>query len=251
MKMNHKNRILSKIIKKNNNDPLNNNTLSQTISDLVFSKPIKEATKNNSEIDDNNAKNKISLIKFIQKNNSKILEDFEVLDYINSGSGGIFYKGKYKKVYNQEIGMKFYLNRKNEHKKEEINFLKKLKNKNVIALYAYLKINDNNTCAILELAKYGELENFQNKILHKRRLSETLLCYISKQLLDALKYIHNSKVLYSDIKQNNILIDSILNVKLTDFSVSSSYENIDINSELNFPFAGTGRFIAPEILEKK
>ena len=249
--MNHKNHILSKIIQKNNDDPLNNNTLRQRINDLVFSKPTKDATKDNSEIDVNNAKNKISLIKFIQKNNSKILEDFEVLDYINSGSVGVFYNGNYKKINKKKIGMKFYLNLKNKRKNEEINFMKKLKHKNVIGLYAYLKINDNNTCAILEMAKYGDLGNFQNKYLHKRHLSETLLCYFTKQLLDALKYIHNSKVLHSDIKQDNILIDSYLNVKLTDFSCSSSYENIDPNSEINFPFAGTGKFIAPEILEKK
>ena len=68
--------------------------------------------------------------------------------------------------------------------------------------------------------------------------------------MDALKYIHNSKILHSDIKQNNILIDYNLNVKLTDFSVSSSYENKDPNSKINFPFVGTSKFISPEILEK-
>ena len=251
MEMNFKNHTIFKIIKKENVAPLNISPLKKKTNDSVFSKPTKATTKDNSQIKINNAKDKNILLQFIQNNNPEILENFEILDYINSGSAGTFYEGNYKKANKQKIGMKFYLNRKTNQKNDEINFMKKLKNKNVIGLFAYLKINDNNTCSILELAKYGDLENFQRKYLKRKYLSETLICYFSKQLLDGLKYIHNSKILHSDIKQNNVLIDTNLNVKLTDFSVSSSYENIDPNSEINFPFVGTSKFIAPEILERK
>ena len=226
--------------------------LKQNINNSINSNQTRHTTKNNSQIEKNNEKDKKNeLIDLIQQNNPELLKTFEISDYVNRGSVGIFYEGKYKKGSNQKIGIKFYLNRKKNQKNDEINFMRKLKNKNIIGLFGYMKINDNNTCAILELAKYGDLENCQNKLLKRKYLSETLLCYLSKQILDALKYIHNSKILHSDIKPNNILIDSNLNVKLTDFSVSCSYANYDPNSKEKFPFVGTSKFISPEILAKE
>ena len=248
--MNPIKRTIFKTIKNNDAAPLNIIPLKPKINDSLFSKQTQPSTKDNSKIEITNAKNKNNLVEYIQNNNKDFLENFEVLDYVSSGSVGTFYEGKYKKGSKQKIGLKFYLNRKKNEKNEEVNFLRKIKNKNIVGLFGYLKINDNNTCSVLELAKYGDLENFQKKILKRAYLTETLLCYLAKQILDALKYIHNSKILHSDIKQNNILIDYNLNVKLTDFSVSSSYENKDPNSKINFPFVGTSKFISPEILEK-
>ena len=202
-----------------------------------------------------NEKNKENLIEFIKSNNPKILEDFEVLDYIAKGSLGTFYEGRYRKGNKQKIGIKFFLNEaKNQkrviQKNEEISFLRKLKNKNIVGLFGHLKIDDFNTCAILELCKYGDLEHFQNKILKRRYLSETLLCYFAKQILDSLYYTHRCGIIHSDIKQTNILIDANLNIKLTDFSVSCIYEPIK-EEKVKFPFVGTEKFIAPEILEQK
>ena len=39
-------------------------------------------------------------------------------------------------------------------------------------------------------------------------------------------------------------------VKITDFSVSCSYLMFNPNDIVKFPLAGTGRFIAPEIISK-
>ena len=198
--------------------------------------------------------NKENLILFIKKNNPSLLDDFEILEYVASGSEGIFYEGRYRNK--QKIGIKFYIDetknhKKVEHKNEEISYLRKLKNKNIVSLFGHLKIDDFNSCAILEYAKYGDLDNFQKKILKRKYLSETIICYFAKQIIDSLFYIHNCKILHSDIKQSNILVDSNLNIKLTDFSVSTSYQNYDINKKIIFPFVGTGKFISPEILEKK
>ena len=58
------------------------------------------------------------------------------------------------------------------------------------------------------------------------------------------------RIVHSDIKQGNILIDSNINVKLTDFSVSSSYTEFKDDQKIIYPFAGTGKYISPEILGK-
>lgn len=191
-----------------------------------------------------------NLIQLINKNNPKFLEQLELLDFIKSGSSGKFYKARYKKK-NIEIGCKFYINKKKESQNREITFLKNLKHKKVITLFSYFKINEEVSVSIEELAKLGDLYDFQIKMMKRRYYSETLLCYISYQILEALIYIHNNKVVHLDIKPGNIVIDTELNIKLTDFSVSASYKEYDDNILIKYPFTGTGKFISPEILGKK
>lgn len=54
-----------------------------------------------------------------------------------------------------------------------------------------------------------------------------------------------------DIKPGNVLIDSDLNVKLTDFSVSCNYFSLNPKTQFKFPLVGTSKFMAPEIISKE
>ena len=51
-----------------------------------------------------------------------------------------------------------------------------------------------------------------------------------------------------DIKQGNILVDSNLNLKLTDFSVSCSYSAFHPEDLVKFPYVGTSKYMSPEII---
>ena len=210
-----------------------------------------ESTKETTNTSKTDYENKNNIIQLIKENNHQFLENFEILDYVNSGSVGTFYVACLKKKSNLKVGLKFYLNRKHkeeEFENEEIKFLKNLNHKNIIKLFGYSKINDMNTCAILELAKYGDFYDFQSKILKRKYLSETFICYIAFQLLESINYIHKNKILHCDIKESNILVDANLNFKLTDFSVSTSYSKYNSNEKIKYPFVGTGKYISPEIL---
>ena len=189
-------------------------------------------------------------------------EDLEILSYINSGSSGIVYEGKVKKNSNKKVALKFILNSLLDMKREkkdkikrrlshEIYFLNKLKQKNITLLYGVYEIPDESSCIVLELAKYHDLEHFQKSLIQKKTLSETLLVYISKQILDALYYCYQSQITHIDIKHQNVLIDENLNIKLTDFSVSFTYAGLEKNKKMILPFAGTSLFMCPEILGHK
>ena len=52
-----------------------------------------------------------------------------------------------------------------------------------------------------------------------------------------------------DIKQQNILIDDFLTIKLTDFSVSLNYKSS--KDYINLPMVGTCYYMSPEVLNRK
>ena len=222
----------------------------------------KEYYKSKSNLD-NYIKNQIS---------TNFSEKFEILKYINSGSSGVVYEGRCRKNPEKHICLKFLLNKIEEERREkknkninininsnynnnscskikEINIQNKLKDKNITQYYDYCDLN-NYGCIIMEFAKYGDLENFQKNLIKKKFLSESLLAYITKQILDGLLYIHQSKIIHMDIKQQNILIDENLNIKITDFSISFPYDNYKENDKISLPLSGTSLYMSPEVLSK-
>ena len=57
--------------------------------------------------------------------------------------------------------------------------------------------------------------------------------YLSEIVL-ALEYLHNMKIVYHNLKINNILLDSEGHIRLTNFGVSG---NIDKEKNSSFPFS--------------
>ena len=227
---------------------------------------------------DNNEQNKgISLNKDIYLNikslNSFLSEEckdffakFELLELLKSGSAGAVYMGQLKNRPNsKQIASKFLfdtskVNRdkktkeKSKKKRErnqhlEISIHGKLKNQHIPEIYGYYKIQDD-SCIAMEYIKYGDVENFKRKVLKRSSLSESLVLYIAGGILKSLYYIHiKNKIIHMDIKQQNVLIDDFLTVKLTDFSVSLNYSKA--KDYINLPMVGTCYYMSPEVLKKK
>ena len=212
-------------------------------------------------------KTKSNLHNYLRNNNcNQFLENFELLNYINSGGSGVVYKGCFSKNPIDKVCLKFLLNKteieniikpnnnKNnfiskDSKIEEINIQKKLQHKNIVKYYDYFDLKDYG-CIVMELADSGDIDMIRKKMTDKNYLSETFLAFITKQILDGLYYIHKNKIIHMDIKQQNILIDKNLEVKITDFSVSLSYEKVQSHEKIKLPLSGTNPFMSPEVLSK-
>ena len=229
-------------------------------------------------------KSKSNLYNFLKnKNCSQFLENFELIDYINSGASGVVYKGCSNKNRNNTVCLKFLLNKlevesrdtklNNNNKKEaksgekrdnnnnnnnknvlpkieEIKIQQKLQHKNIAKYYDYCDLKEYG-CIVMELADYGDLDYFKKKYIPRNYCPEAFLCYIAKQILDGLFYIHKLKIIHMDIKQQNILLDKNLDAKITDFSISLSYENIKDTDKIQLPLAGTSLYMSPEVLAKE
>ena len=189
----------------------------------------------------------------LKEHYNKFFDNFELTNFISYGGTGRVFEGRLKNIKNkQKLAFKFKIaqdrKKKNDKDSQEISILRKLHHKNITEIYAFIKMPDNSNFAVLELGKHGDLENFEKVLLKRKVLSETVICYFAKQILDALDYIHKCKIIHMDIKEGNILVDANLNIKLTDFSISCSYSAFHPEDIVRLPFAGSSKYISPEII---
>ena len=197
-----------------------------------------------------------NMCSFLKTNKPKFFEDFELIEFINNGSVGYVYRGNVKKS-KKSIAMKFIMNDNKKDKKDKKEFFqefeinRKLHNPHINEMYALTKINNDSYFLILEDGKYGDLNHLIKILLKRKSLTEASLDYFGIQILKGLEHMHKCKILHLDIKPGNILIDSNLNAKLTDFSVSCSYASFNPGDEARIPLAGTSKFMSPEILSRK
>lgn len=96
---------------------------------------------------------------------------------------------------------------------------------------------------VLELAEHGEIFDI---IYESGPLSEDLLKFYGKQLLDIFSYLHSNNVVHRDIKPENILIDKNFNIKLADFGFATLIDE----GQKNRTFLGTERYMCPELLAR-
>jgi len=201
---------------------------------------------------------KEELEEYLKQNCKEFWEKFELIEFKKNGSAGSVIKAKTRKKGNKNshlLALKFLYNGKHSNKqKKEINHQEimihgALKHKNIPQIYGYYKIGDCNSCIAMEFSQYGDLENFKKKVIKRLPLSETLICYILGGLSEAVNYIHtHNKIIHMDIKQQNILIDDYINVKLTDYSISIDYKN---KKYITLPMIGTCYYMSPEVLRKE
>ena len=190
---------------------------------------INKIDTNHSETIFNNINN---LKKYLKESCKEFDGKFELLEQLKSGSAGSVFLGKLRKTNSKQIAFKFLFNENLKEKREkktnektkkdynkhiEISIHGILKNKHIPEIYGYYQIQ-NSSCIAMEYNKYGDLENFKRKILKRSSLSETLVLYIGGGLLEALYYLHSkNKIIHMDIKQQNVLVDDFLNIKLLIF----------------------------------
>ena len=83
-------------------------------------------------------------------------------------------------------------------------------------------------------------------VIEKHKLKESEACFIIKQLLKTIKYIHSIGIIHRDLKPENIIIDSnTCQIKLIDFGLSTFYQEfVSLKTKVGTPY-----YVAPELLE--
>ncbi|XP_038074856.1 leucine-rich repeat serine/threonine-protein kinase 1-like [Patiria miniata] len=142
--------------------------------------------------------------------------------------------------------------------RSEVATMCKLRHPCIIQL---IGISIQNLCFAMELAPLRDLakllrresESHRESFVRKERaygtiLDRVLTFKIAMQVARGVSYLHNKKIIYSDLKTDNVLlcsldVDANVNIKLTDYGVARTMDLQGARGR-----AGTLRFCAPEIL---
>ncbi|KAI9097428.1 hypothetical protein K1719_025199 [Acacia pycnantha] len=128
--------------------------------------------------------------------------------------------------------------------KKEISIMKLVRHPYVVRLHEVLA-SRTKIYIILEFITGGELFD---KILHHGRLGEAEARRYFQQLIDGVDYCHSKGVYHRDLKPENLLLDSLGDIKISDFGLSALPEQ---GVSVLRTTCGTPNYVAPEVLSHK
>ena len=199
-------------------------------------------------------------VRTVTRNTSRIVTDGDLsIKWIKGNKIG---EGMFSKVYeatnttngsllavksiyltsNREVSKKF-INQINK----EITILKKLHHPNIVKYYQMdLEIESNEVHLILEFLGEGNLTSFINRF---HPLHESVIRRITKDILNALSYLHNQDIIHRDLKSANVLMSTENGgtAKLSDFGLSKISSPKRVITEV----AGSPYWMAPEVLNEQ
>ncbi|XP_055389182.1 serine/threonine-protein kinase par-1 isoform X3 [Condylostylus longicornis] len=125
----------------------------------------------------------------------------------------------------------------------EVDIMKRLDHPHIIKLYQVMETK-NMIYIVSEYASQGEIFDYIAKC---GRMSERAARFKFWQILSAVEYCHNRGIVHRDLKAENLLLDSNMNIKIADFGFSNMYKR----GELLATWCGSPPYAAPEVFEGK
>jgi serine/threonine protein kinase len=135
------------------------------------------------------------------------------------------------------------LDAREELLRHEIAVMKKLRHRNIVALYEV--IDDPDAEKLYLVMQYIDRGSIRSMSVAATCdvVEPNALSHVVSQIAAALKYLHRHGVVHHDVKPENILVDSSGHAYLSDFGVAeaSSHEEDALH------YGGTPLFMAPEL----
>ena len=123
----------------------------------------------------------------------------------------------------------------------EKNILSKIHNPFIVNMYFSFQDSDN-LYLIMDLLSGGDLRYHIN-IKKSYPFNENQTKFFISNIIIALEYIHNQKIVHRDIKPENLLLDRNGYLRLTDFGIAMINNNENIKNS-----SGTVGYMAPEVI---
>lgn len=174
-------------------------------------------------------------------------DDFEHIKVIGKGYFGKVTQVKFKKdglVYALKSMKKSKLKEAKhiEHTKTERKILEIVNHPFIVSLKFAFQ-TEKKLYFVMDYHNGGEL--FYHLRL-KGRFNESQAKFYLGQIILALEFLHTRKIIYRDLKPENVVLDAHGYIKLTDFGLAK--ENIGEDSGCTQTFCGTPEYLAPEII---
>ncbi|CAD8136549.1 unnamed protein product [Paramecium octaurelia] len=167
---------------------------------------------------------------------------------LGKGAFGIVYLVKKKDEQNSLYAMKVLRKEKISQKllpyiQTEKSILSVIDHPFIVKLH-YAFQTQHKLFLVMDFCPGGDL----TKLLDlKSKLSEQVAKMYTAEIILAIEALHQNKIMYRDLKPQNIIIDNKGHCMLTDFGLAKT----DIENENTKSFCGTPAYMAPEVVNKK
>ncbi|XP_076234918.1 serine/threonine-protein kinase SIK3 isoform X1 [Calliopsis andreniformis] len=123
----------------------------------------------------------------------------------------------------------------------EVHIMKRLRHPHIIRLYQVME-TEKMIYLVTEFAPGGEIFDH---LVRNGRMPEPEARRIFRQIVLAVRYLHQQRVVHRDLKAENLLLDADNNIKLADFGFSNEYTpGVPLST-----WCGSPPYAAPEIFE--
>ena len=201
----------------------------------------------------------------------KNISEFTIMEKLGEEVHGSVYRAKHKgngktyalKIINQE----YFQNKENNPKRregidyiiknKEINYLRektilynltKMNYSHVIKLYADFE-DSKSRYLVMELVEGKKLENIIDMNSNNGYISENIIINILTQLLEILKYLHDTvHIIHRNIKPDTIILGPNNQIKLLDFGFAAYLVNDKVQLVSNRSIKGDLCYAPPEII---
>ncbi|KAH6834286.1 CBL-interacting protein kinase 3 [Perilla frutescens var. hirtella] len=133
-----------------------------------------------------------------------------------------------------------------EQIRREIATMKLIKHPHVVQLHEVMG-SKTKIFIVLEFVTGGELFD---KIVNHGRMREDEARKYFQQLIHVIDYCHSRGVFHRDLKPENLLLDSVGNLKVSDFGLSALSQQVRDDGLLHTA-CGTPNYVAPEVLNDR
>lgn len=155
----------------------------------------------------------------MEDNKSIFSDTYEVIDYLQSGSGGMVYKAYHKRL-KKEVVLK-RIKKKSANMKinrQEVDILKNLNHMYLPQVLDFLSV-DGEIFTVISFVPGKSFKELLDEGAHFKK--KQLICW-GMQLCSALHYLHNQNppIIHGDIKPANMMLTPQGNICLIDFNIS-------------------------------
>ena len=185
----------------------------------------------------------------------EIEQKYEILEMMGEGGMGEIYRARHR--YLDEIRViKTMRPQLRSNPDMQARFLQeakvaaKLRHPNIASIYDFTMTDDGMACIVMEHIDGRNLRQVQRE---HGRLTPTQAQLVSRQVLDALGYLHARQFVHRDISTDNLMLgmddESRTKVTLIDLGLAKSLEAPEHHTRTGM-VVGKMRYIAPEQLSR-
>ncbi|KAI8433601.1 hypothetical protein MSG28_015622 [Choristoneura fumiferana] len=125
----------------------------------------------------------------------------------------------------------------------EVRIMKMLDHPNIVKLFQVIE-TEKTLYLVMEYASGGEV--FDYLVLHGRMKEKEARAKF-RQIVSAVQYCHQKRIIHRDLKAENLLLDGEMNIKIADFGFSNEFTP---GAKLD-TFCGSPPYAAPELFQGK